>query len=226
MRNLRLATLALLFLASAALIGRGPIAALAQSDEEPALSAAIESYKGGVVPWRGSVSVGAPFDGRLIRGVQLPDQGTDFFTWDFPLRQSPNRPWRRWATDRTIHLLLSLLATYREVNPQAPRVGVADLSRPQGGPFGKRFGGLGHASHQNGLDVDVLYPRRDLRELAPSKPSQIDRHLAQELVDLFVGVGARYVFVGPRTGLSGPRKVVQRLIHHDDHMHIRFRAGG
>ena len=31
--------------------------------------------------------------------------------------------------------------------------------------FGRRFGGLGHASHQNGLDVDVYYPRIDGREL-------------------------------------------------------------
>jgi hypothetical protein len=26
--------------------------------------------------------------------------------------------------------------------------------------------------------------------------------------------------------MSGPRKVVQRLAHHDDHMHVRFFARG
>ena len=100
--------------------------------------------------------------------------------------------------------------------------------RPRGGDFGKRFGGLGHASHQNGIDVDVLYPRLDLRELAPSRVAQIDRPLAQDLVDRFVAAGAEFVFVGPHTKLTGPKKIVQRLVLHDDHMHVRFfaRRGG
>ena len=58
----------------------------------------------------------------------------------------------------------------------------------------------------------------------PLRPAQIDRERTQELVDAFVEAGARYVFVGPRTGLRGPRRVVQRLGHHDDHMHVRIRA--
>ena len=50
---------------------------------------------------------------------------------------------------------------FRAANPGAPRVGVADLSRPKGGVFDRRYGGDGHASHQNGLDIDILYPRKD-----------------------------------------------------------------
>ena len=44
---------------------------------------------------------------------------------------------------------------------------VGDLSRPHGGDFGPRFGYIGHASHQNGLDADVYYPRADGTERAP-----------------------------------------------------------
>jgi murein endopeptidase len=98
-----------------------------------------------------------------------------------------------------------------------------DLSRPKGGRFGKEFGGLGHASHQNGLDIDILYPRKDGTETRPMKPSQVDRELAQELVDRFVEAGAVKVFVGPRLHLHGPRKVVTPLIYHDDHLHVRIR---
>jgi hypothetical protein len=29
------------------------------------------------------------------------------------------------------------------------------------------------------------------------------------------------VFTGPRLHLRGPRKIVVKLTHHDDHMHIR-----
>jgi murein endopeptidase len=89
-----------------------------------------------------------------------------------------------------------------------------------------RLGGLGHASHQNGLDVDVLYPRSDLQELAASKPAQIDRPLAQALLDDFLAAGAQYIFVGPHTHLTGPRRTVQPLAYHDDHMHVRFFARG
>lgn len=172
--------------------------------------------------YRNSYAAGKPFRGFLVRGNQLPAEGVDFFTWDFPYDRAPNRPWRRWGTDTTIATTLRVLAEYRAENPGAPRVGIADISRPYGGPFGRRFGGLGHASHQNGLDVDVLYPRRDGKELEPFKPSQVDRQLAQDLLDRFVAAGATYVFTGPRLRLRGRRPVVEPLVHHDNHLHVRF----
>jgi hypothetical protein len=99
---------------------------------------------------------------------------------------------------------------------------VGDLSRPRGGDFGPLFGGIGHASHQNGLDVDVYYPRRDGRELAPRRLGEVDRRLAQELVDAFVRAGAVKIFVGPHAGLRGPSRIVRPLVHHDDHLHVRL----
>jgi murein endopeptidase len=99
---------------------------------------------------------------------------------------------------------------------------VGDLSRPRGGNFGPQFGYLGHASHQNGLDVDIYYPRADGRERAPRDASEIDRRLSQDLVDRFVEAGAVKVFVGPNTRLKGPPNVVMPLIHHDNHLHVRI----
>jgi murein endopeptidase len=174
------------------------------------------------IHWRHSRSLGVPWDGRLVRGVQLPAEGEHFFTWDPALKRSPNRPWRRWGSDRLLHMLLRVLDEYSAAHPETARVGVGDLSRPHGGVFDQRFGGRGHASHQNGLDVDVYYPRLDGQELRAAKPSQIDRPLAQDLVTRFVHAGAVKVFVGPHTGLRGPRRIVQRLIYHDDHMHVRI----
>jgi murein endopeptidase len=170
--------------------------------------------------------VGTPQHGALFRGVQLPPEGTNYFTWDFPLKRSPIRPWRRWSADRTVNRVLAVLAAYRAAHPEAPRVGIADLSRPHGGDFGRRFGGLGHASHQNGTDADIIYPRSDFSEQPAFKPSQIDHGLSQDLVDRFVAAGAEFIFVGPHTHLKGPRKVVQPLVFHDDHMHVRFFARG
>jgi protein MpaA len=123
--------------------------------------------------------------------------------------------------------MLAVFSEYAAGHPGAPRVGVGDLSRPHGGDFSARYGGIGHASHQNGLDVDIYYPRRDRRELPPRFPSQIDRPLAQDLVDRFVAAGAAKVFVGPNTGLRGPPAVVEVLpAHHDNHLHVRLPGDG
>jgi murein endopeptidase len=175
-----------------------------------------------VIAWRESTASGIWWAGRLRRGVQLPAEGVDWFTWDPVLKRSPNRDWRRWGTDRLVRTLLEVLTDYRIANPFSARVGIGDLSRRHGGDFGPRFGGLGHASHQNGLDVDVYYPRLDGLERRAYKPSQVDLVLAQELVDRFVAAGARTVYTGPSLGLRGPWKVVVPLVHHDDHLHIRL----
>jgi murein endopeptidase len=169
-----------------------------------------------------SVAAGAPWDGRLRHGVLLPAWGPGFVTWDAVLHRAPNRAWRRWGTDRLVATLQDVAALWALDHPGAPPLLVEDLSRRRGGPFGERFGGLGHASHQNGLDADVSYPRRDGLVRAPWKPSQVDRPAAQELVDRFVAAGAQKVFVGPRLRLRGPRRVVVPLVHHDDHLHVRL----
>jgi hypothetical protein len=57
-----------------------------------------------------------------------------------------------------------------------------------------------------------------------SVPGQVDVRLAQDLVNRFVRAGAKYVFTGPHLRLHGPRRIVQRLIYHDDHMHVRLTA--
>jgi murein endopeptidase len=172
--------------------------------------------------WRRSEAIGKPFAGRLVAGVKLPSEGEHFFTWDHVLRASPNRDWRRYGTDRLVRTVLTVLSEFRQAHPDAPRIGVGDLSRRHGGNFGRRFGGLGHASHQNGLDVDVYYPRVDGIERPPPKPASVDRTLSQDLVNRFVDAGAQFVFVGFRTGVRGPRRIVQRIPRHENHMHVRI----
>ncbi len=176
------------------------------------------------VVWHDSKALGKPaLKGRLKDGVQLPELGEDFFTWDPIYNRIPNREWRRWGTDRLVRTVLSVLHAYRTERDDAQRVGVMDLSRERGGKFGRNYGGLGHASHQNGLDVDILYPRKDGTEARATKPSLVDRKLAQDLVDRFVAAGAVKVFVGPHLNLKGPRNIVVPLIYHDDHLHVRIR---
>jgi len=174
------------------------------------------------IAYRHSVPVGVWWAGKLRRGVQLPAAGPDWFTWDPIRKRSPNRGWRRWGTDRLVRTVLDVIAEHRLENALAPRVGIGDLSRTHGGDFGARFGGLGHASHQNGLDADIYYPRMDGLERRAFKPSQVDIDLAQDLVDRFVRAGAVKVFVGPHLALRGDPSIVQPLRLHDDHLHVRL----
>jgi hypothetical protein len=187
------------------------------------------------IEWRRSRALGTPNAGRLVDGVKLPHEGVHFFTWD-PVRwTSPNPAGRRWGTDRLLRGVLDVAREHRRANPGAPRVAVGDLSRPQGGSFDARHGvvgefrpgngTLGHVSHQNGLDVDIYYPRRDGREHGPRSLGQIDLELSQDLVNRFVAAGAQLVIVGPNTPLTGPPGVVQAAARHDDHIHVRFGPG-
>jgi murein endopeptidase len=157
-----------------------------------------------------------------VRGVQLPSSGPGFATWDPVLKERPNREWRRWGNDHVVRATLRVIDRYRAAHPNAPKLLIGDLSRPRGGDFGARWGLLGHVSHQNGLDVDVYFPRKDGRLVRPDTPAQVDQRLGQWLVDAFLAEGAELIFTGPNLQLSGPPAIVLPLDHHDDHLHIRF----
>ena len=171
------------------------------------------------IEWSHATSVGSPSSGRLIDGTQLPTAGPNWVTWNPVTDSVPNAPNRLYGNERTIHAILSVTRAYRTAHPEAPRVVVGDISRPGGGPMTDE-----HISHQNGLDVDIYFPRRDGALRAPRTRSQIDMALAQDLVDRFLAAGAQMIFVGPSTGLRGPGGVVVPYRGHEYHMHVRFPA--
>jgi hypothetical protein len=169
------------------------------------------------IHWRRATSVGLPWDGSLVDGVQLPVEGRNWVTWDPVTDSVPNQPTRLYGNERTIRAILAVTAAYRAANPGAPRVVVGDISRKGGGPMTDE-----HVSHQNGLDVDVYLPRRDHELSAPTETGQIDYRLSQDLVDRFVAAGAQMIFVGLGSPLHGPAGVVIPYPNHDFHMHVRF----
>jgi hypothetical protein len=168
------------------------------------------------VEWRAATSIGLQYAGRLVDGTQLPVEGPTWVTWNPATDSSPNLPGRLYGHERTIRAVLAVLAGYRRAHPDAPRVVVGDISFRDGGPMDQ------HVSHQNGLDVDVYYPRRDHHLAAPTTAQQIDRALAQDLLDRFLAAGAKIVFVGYASGLDGPSGVVVPYPNHANHMHVRF----
>jgi hypothetical protein len=170
------------------------------------------------VDWNHAHSIGLPFSGRLVDGTQLPVEGPDWVTWNPATDGRPNLASRLYGNERTIRVILEVVAAYRAAHPRAPRVVVGDISRRGGGWMNE------HVSHQNGLDVDVYYPRRDRRLRAPASSGQVDRRLAQDLLDRFLAAGAQIVFVGYSSGLRGPGGVVVPYPNHENHMHVRFPA--
>jgi murein endopeptidase len=168
------------------------------------------------VAWQQATSIGLQYAGSLADGTQLPVEGPDWVTWNPATDSSPNLPGRLYGHERTIRALLSVVAGYRQAHPDAPRVVVGDISSRHGGRMDQ------HVSHQNGLDVDVYYPRRDRHLTAPATTSQVDRDLAQDLLDRFLAAGAKIVFVGYATDLRGPSGVVVPYPNHENHMHVRF----
>jgi hypothetical protein len=166
--------------------------------------------------WRNATSHGLPYAGSLSDGTQLPLEGADWVTWSPVDDSRPNEPYRLYGNERTIRTIVNVLADYRAANPDAPRVVVGDISFRHGGPMNE------HRSHQNGLDVDVYYPRVDGTLRAPGSAEQVDRRLSQDLLDRFVAAGAAMVFVGYSTGLRGPGGVVVPYANHENHMHVRL----
>ena len=172
------------------------------------------------IDWHHARSLGLPYGGRLVDGTQLPLEGPDWVTWN-PITDSvPNLAKRLYGNEHTIRTILSVTRAYRASHRHAARVVIGDISRDTGGPMDD------HLSHQNGLDVDVYLPRLDRHLSAPTAPGQIDRRLAQALLDRFVDAGARMIFVSPSTGLHGPADVVMPWPGHDYHMHVRFPPPG
>jgi Penicillin-insensitive murein endopeptidase len=169
------------------------------------------------IEWHRATSVGLPYGGSLIHGTQLPVEGSNWITWDPVDDHLLNAPRRLYGNERTIRTIVSVARSYRAANPRAPRIVIGDISREGGGPMLAE-----HVSHQNGLDVDVYYPRRDHKLRTPLTPGEIDRRLAQDLLDRFVAAGAQMIFVGYSTGLSGPAGVVIPYSNHENHMHVRF----
>ena len=172
------------------------------------------------VDWHSATSIGLPYSGRLVGGTDLPFAGADWVTWNPNTDSVPNLRHRLYGNERTIRAILTVVGGYRNAHPDAPRVVIGDISLRDGGRMDQ------HVSHQNGLDVDVYYPRLDRYLSAPITTSQVDRGLAQDLLDRFVSAGAQVVFVGFGTGLRGPSGVVVPYPNHENHMHVRFPTPG
>lgn len=89
-----------------------------------------------------ALSIGAPNDGGLKNGVQMPE--SPLYT-----RRAPSI---MWGSSHTIETLLKAIARFRQDLAFDHELVLADMSRRNGGKFKP------HKSHQAGRDIDIWMP--------------------------------------------------------------------
>ena len=89
-----------------------------------------------------ALSIGAPNDGKLQNGVQIPDS-------PLYVRRYPNI---MWGSSHMIETLIGAIARFRQDLTFDHELVLADVSRRRGGKFKP------HKSHQAGRDIDIWMP--------------------------------------------------------------------
>lgn len=180
-------------------------------------------------------STGTPQRGRLRGGQQLED-GTGYIV---------RNPERSYGLPGTVSAIRNGIArvTARYVN--VPALMVHDLSFERGGRMEP------HASHQNGLDVDISFYRNncedDVCDWRDVEPEELDARLQWYLFKSWIDQGlVEYIFVdydlqeplydyARARGASdeqleqwfeypnrGSGGIIRHESGHDDHFHVRF----
>jgi murein endopeptidase len=146
-----------------------------------------------IAPVRSTRATGRPYDGRLARGVELPDEGPGYVT---------RKPWRH-GTWQLIHTMMTGVAEVLLRHPDTVPVVVGDLSRKGGGRLKP------HRSHQSGLDVDIGYYFKGNRysrwRFVPADAATLDADKTLTLIEGMLRTGwVDMIFIDTR---------IQRLLH-------------
>ncbi len=124
----------------------------------------------------------------------------------------------RWGTAETIQAIKEVGNIWSKRGSR-PRIGIGDISLNGGGPIS------GHASHQKGVDIDILPVRNDGTEGDVTWQSgAYSRSLTQELIDLFYAnstVAVNLIFFN-----DANTEGVQPWPNHDNHLHVRLFVPG
>lgn len=96
--------------------------------------------------------------GSLANATQIANEGKGFLKV-FRDRDEATGG-RGWGTRTLVSLIESTAASFADRFPGRERLQVADIARKFGGP-------MTHGSHQNGLDADIVFLRKDRREQSP-----------------------------------------------------------
>lgn len=184
-------------------------------------------------------SIGFYADGSLKNADPLPLEGEGFVKIVRP-RQ------RKFGSYDLVYVLTQSAKSLQEKYPSKDRIQVADMSQERGGAITR------HASHQNGLDADVAFLRKNGTEQDPADDSgfaekfvsggkvtaNFDTARNWALAKIFVSSGrVQRIFVneaikkafcahakssGELTSGAETLRRLRVLAGHEDHFHIRL----
>ncbi len=179
-----------------------------------------------------TIAYGQPYHGRLINGVQFPNQFPGYHLRD---------PERSYTSPEVVGALLDAIDAVRQKFPDTCDVLLADFSTNNGG------GAIHHRSHQNGRDVDVgMYARGNrpldnlmvmneenldaaktwclIENIIASQRVQyifLDRRIQKILYDYAVSQGTDPAYLDHVFG-NVQGSLIQHVPNHIDHFHVRF----
>ena len=172
-----------------------------------------------------AVSVGAPFRGRLVRGLQLPE--SELYTVRLPRLA--------YGTSLTIIAIQRAIATFRHQTAFDGDIVIGALSRQTGRRLPP------HRSHQSGRDVDIRLPAMAFAEGRHALTAQeIDWPATWALVQAFANTEVVQVIFLEYKHFRRLRKgglqlgatpeeiedVIERVVRHakghSAHIHVRF----
>ena len=144
---------------------------------------------------------------------RMPFSGPGFECYDYG---SDGR--HHYGRSSTIQATKYICAQWAKQHPNGPRIGVGDISLPDGGDTPN------HATHKEGVDVDFSVVTNNGKEEASTwKQSNYSQALTQAFVDL---VWDNPVLKPTLIYFNDPKiKDVQYCEGHDNHIHVRFSVG-
>ena len=161
--------------------------------------------------------VGRPNKGKISGALNLPDKG-DGYVHFLGTDASDKDDWG------SLTLLTCIEQVGRRLKETGITLNVGDLSLREGGRFPP------HASHQNGLDIDLRYVRRDRRSAPLDLRYQrkaYDAEATKKVITAFLALcPVRLVFMDvQRIGFDLEDNRIFHARGHSNHAHIRLDEG-
>lgn len=183
---------------------------------------------------RGAISSGKPNRGKIVNGLQLPEN---------PKLYTIRKPEESYGSTHTLHNLQLAIANFRQDTGYTGAIVIGAISKKGGGRLRP------HSSHQSGRDVDIRLPVKAGFKGIPQDVSDVDWDATWGLIRALVATGEiQYIFLttsrqkqllkaAKRAGASKdmierviqyPRKagtnngIVRHAKGHTSHIHIRF----
>jgi peptidoglycan hydrolase-like protein with peptidoglycan-binding domain len=162
--------------------------------------------------------------------VGLTDEEIESFTWGFRgvFEQMPQSgsgfdcysgSGDRYGLPEVIQVLKHVCTEWEKLYRDGPRVGIGDISYPNGGPMPP------HSSHQHGVDVDIALVASTNEEIGLTwEDPKYSRQRTQQLLDLFRSnpiLNVRTIFFN-----DPDIKGVEPWAGHDNHFHVSFFSPG